>query len=352
MQVIVTVKTFGDEMAQYDFLIPSMKEVMKNVIDQLITLEEPPINVENLVVVHFTDDYRQELFSFQESIGHHAFATRNKIADGHAQVVSADDGFHVFFSKLIPMSIMIGQLCENNEGKLDVELLNKMKLEKNRYLRMLRHELAHVEDENNQKNWPWLKNAFDERNLMSVLRYDAYRLWEEYYACRRSNFIYNVEGMAEEIVSLLSNLEIAEKEVCDLRWKYNTQMIDLNDFVKLLHEYVRSAFIYCCYFMGHADRMYEYIVDQLKPELYPSRFYSYIPRMWAVLRSMADSYPVWDDVAICNELAEIVLNAIKGFEVYPEDTAEGLYYNIPPKRLKAKERKLKTPIRSEPPCSI
>ena len=336
MQIIITVKTFGDEMAQFDSLIPSMQDLMKNVIDQLVTLEEPHINVKNLVAIHFTDDYRQELFSFQESIGHHAFATRNKIADGHAQVVLAEDGFHIFFSKLIPMTIMIGQLYEKSEEKHNAELLTEIRLEKNRYLRMIKHELAHVEDGNNQKNWPWLKHAFEERNFMSVLQHDAFRLWEEYYACRRSNFIHDADDTAEEIVSLLGNLQKAEEEICDLRWQYNTQEIELNDFVKLLHEYVRSAFVYCCYFMGHADWVHQYVVDQLKPELYPSRFYQYMPRMWAVLRSMADSYPDWEDIAICNELADIILNAIRGFEVFPEDTAEGIFYNIPCKRLKPK----------------
>ena len=333
MQIIVTVKTFGDEMAQFNFLIPSMKDVMEKAIDQLITLEEPHINIENLVAIHFTDDYRKELFSFQKSIGHPAFATRNKIANGHAQVVSTEDGFHIFINKLIPMSIMTAQFFEDNNGKLNQELLSELELEKNKYLRILRHELAHVEDENNQRNWPWLKHAFDGFNLQNVLRHDAHRLWEEYYACRRSNFFYDNEGMREEIASLLSNLEIAEKEVCDLRWKYNTQKVKLNDFIKLLHEYVRSAFIYCCYFMGHIDRVYEHIVYQLKPELYPSRFYPYIPRMWAVLRSMADSYPAWEDVAVFDKLTEIILDSIKEFEVFPEDTVEGIDYSIPVKRL-------------------
>ena len=337
MQIIVTIKNFDNNLKQFDFLIPSIKSAMENVIKQLATLEEPYININNLVAVHFTENYKEELFAFQESIGQHAFTTKNKIAEGHAQVVATEDGYHIFFSKLIPMFIVIGQFLENNSDKIDIDNLNQIILEKKNLLRVIRHELAHVEDEDNQESWPWFKHAFDEYNLQSILRFDAHRLWEEYYACRRSNYFYDLDGISEEINNLLSSLDKAEKEICDLRWKYNTNEIDLDIFIRLLHEYSRSAFIYCCYFMGHTDRVADDLMDKIIQTEYPSRFFHLIPDMWKALKSMVRVYPQWDNPEIYDELSSIVLHCIESFEIYPRETDEGVYYDIPPKKLMPKK---------------
>ena len=354
MQIIVTVKSFEEKAAEFNFLIPAMKETMESVVNRLITLEEPPINIGNLVAIHFTENYREELFAFQESIGHPTFATQTKIGDGYAQVVYVAEGqgspdlrgYHIFISKFIPMAIMVGQYGENLIGMLDtseaelLEFAKKSQREKNKYLRMIRHELAHVEDGNNQNGWTWLESAFQGNTVKSMLRYDAFRLWEEYYACRRSNFFYDVNATTEEVTSLLSNLEEAEAEICDLRWKYNNGEITLDEFVQLLHEYIRLAFIYCCYFMGHTDGIYEYVVDKLQPELYPSRFYRRVGQMWGVLRAMADSYPNWDSPEVFDDLSTIILNCIVEFEIYPRDTDQGAYYDIPPRKLVTKSQEL------------
>ena len=352
MQIIVTVKNFDEKAADFNYLIPSLQETMESVVNRLITLEDPPINTENLVAIHFTENYREELFAFQESVGHPAFATQNKVGDGYAQVVyvTAEQGspdlrgYHIFISKFIPMAILVSQHAENLVGALDtpdeklLDFAKQSNHEKNKCLRMIRHELAHVEDGNNQKGWIWLESAFQGNTVKSTLRYDAYRLWEEYYACRRSNFFYDVDAIAEEVSSLLSSLETAEAEICDLRWKYNTREIALDDFVRLLHEYTRSDFIYCCYFMGHTDRIYKYVIDKLQPELYPSRFYKYVGQMWDVLRTMADSYPNWNGPRIFDDLSEVILKCIEEFEIYPEDTTRGAYYDIPPRKLITKSR--------------
>ncbi len=342
MRIIVTTKSF-DRLKQFDFLIPSMASAMEGLINQLINLDGTPINVEGLNAVHFTDNYREELFAFQQSVGHRSFATLNKIADGHAQVVTVkegqgnpgDEGYHIFFDKLIPMAIQVGQFCENNKEMLQDDLVRQLISQKNEYARMIRHELVHVEDHNNQRKWEWLEPAFAKHNLQTCLRYDAYRLWEEFYACRRSNFIYDCDLVKQETDSLLNNLLKAEQEICDLRWKYNTQKIDLNGFVDKLHEYIRSAFIYCCYFAGHMDKIYDSFTASLQIK-YPSRFYHFFGSLWETLRQMQKSYPDWTGPEIYDGLADIVLQCINEFEVYPHDTEEGPYYEIPVKQLKTK----------------
>ena len=343
MKVIVTIESFDGNMSDFDFLIPSIPTLMDGLITKLVNLEGTPINIEGLNTIHFTDDYRKELFSFQKEHGMASFATHNKIADGNAQVLlvkqdesnSADDvGYHIFFSKLIPMVIVIANFFENEcthtyENKIDKSILQKLSNEKNDYIRMIRHELAHVEDENNQKQWKWLDSSFMNNDLQTRLRYDAYRLWMEFYACKRSNFIYSPDKAGDEISSLLSNLETAEEIVCDLRWKYNTQEISLNEFVSSIHEYVRSAFIYCCYFMGHLDKLYDYVADKLRIELYPSRFYCFMPEMWAILRKMAETYPHWVGPEVYDPLASVVNRCFEEFNIQIQDTSQGTYYDIP-----------------------
>lgn len=344
MKVISTIKSFDDQMKQFDFLIPSLPNKMENLITRLINLDTTPINVEGLNTIHFTDQYREELFAFQYSVGQQPFATLNKIADGHAQVVLVkegqgrpeDIGFHIFFSKLIPMAILIGQLCEDNHEKLEEGALKQLVGQKNEYIRMIRHELAHVEDENNQMKWQWLEPAFSDRTLQTALRYDAYRLWTEFYACKRSNFFYDENVLSRTIESLFNDLDKAEEEICDLRGKYNRIEIELNEFVKALHEYVRSALIYCCYFDGHMDWVYDSIAEKLFTVQYPSRFFIHFNELWIALRKMAETYPSWTSPQIYDGVANVVLRCINEFEIYPRQTAEGPYYDIPVMQLKTK----------------
>ena len=110
MKIDVTIKSFDDEMHAFDNYIPSLSESMKKLINQILKMDNPPINIDGLNTIHFIDNYLNELFAFQESIGHNTFATRNKIADGCAQVISVkegegkpdDIGYHIFFDKIIP----------------------------------------------------------------------------------------------------------------------------------------------------------------------------------------------------------------------------------------------------------
>lgn len=333
--------------------IPSIKPAMEKLIDTLVNLTDPPINISGLNTIHFVDSYPAELFEFQKSVGHAEFVTENKIATGNAQVIHVlagqgnptQTGYHIFISKLIASNIYLPQLIEDNAGRpVDekmAEELKKLQAEKNTYIRMIRHELAHVEDYNNQDEWGWLVPTFREKNLQTKLRYDAHRLWAEFYACRRSNFIYDPDIAAHEVSSMISNFETAEKEICDLRWKYNTKRIEIDDFIRQLHDYICSAFIYCCYLMGHMDLIYEHLIGQLHPELYPSRIYKFFPQLWDALRRMTETYPNWIGPEIYDEVSDIILQSIEEFDVFPEQTVDGVYYHIPVKKIMTRHEEKK-----------
>ena len=101
MNVDVTVKSFDDNMQQYDFLIPSIKGTMETVIYQLAQLREPFIDITGINTVHFVDNYRNELFDFQHSVGHHSFATLNKMKFRNSVVQSTLSGLNTMTSKLL-----------------------------------------------------------------------------------------------------------------------------------------------------------------------------------------------------------------------------------------------------------
>ena len=73
MKIDVTVKSFDNP--QLNFLIPSIDNAMKGAIIQLADLEEPHIDISKLNTVHIPEDYQNELFSFQQKIGHTKFVT-------------------------------------------------------------------------------------------------------------------------------------------------------------------------------------------------------------------------------------------------------------------------------------
>lgn len=333
MKIIVTTKSFGEGFTDFDGFLPFLPQIMEQTISMLALLERPEINIDKLVAVHITDDYRKELFDFQESIGQAKFYTHNKIGEGKGQVITVEDGFHIFFDKQVLVPIIAAQIFENNQLQIDNKIKASLAIEKNKYLRMVRHELAHVEDLTNQQKWNWAMGFGVSNNIKDNLQYIALRLWEEYYACQRSNFMNNIEMLEDELSSLLSNLTVAEEEICKQRWKYNIREISLKDFLKTLFEYIKMAFVYCCYFMGHYNKHSDTLEPFFVQGSYLSRFYSFIPSMWECLKIMHESYPNWNTMEIFNGLSDILLCSIRSFEVYPEDTTEGTYYSIPPKEL-------------------
>ncbi len=48
---------------------------------------------------------------------------------------------------------------------------------------------------------------------------------------------------------------------------------------------------------------------------------------------MLNIYPNWESAEILDDLANLILSTLEEFEVYPEDTEDGVYYSIPPKRI-------------------
>lgn len=234
---------------------------------------------------------------------------------------------------------MVGQFIEDNSHLFTEEITMNAKNEKLFYLRALRHELAHVEDENNQKKWIWFEHAFDQDGVKSSMRQIALRMWEEYYACKRSMFYDDSLFLMDEIESLRNNLDLAEKEICELRWKYNTHNISLENFIKSLGDYVRTALFYCCYFMGHHDHAFDTIIDTLQLAYIPSRFFEFVPELWQILRKMNAIYPNWSGVEVLDNLSTTIEKCINGFEIYLRDEEEGIYFDIPAKRLRPMSEK-------------
>lgn len=341
MNVTVTIKTFGCESSELDRMIPILEDIMLDVINQLANLGDPPIDIKNLKSIHFTENYREELFMFQQDFGIQEHATHNKIATGYTQVVYVApskseemQGYHIFCDKRIPCGILMGQLIEDNNKSFPPETITLARNEKNFYLRSLRHELAHVEDESNQKSWPWFEHAFEQNNVQTVMQEIALRMWEEYYACRRSVFCANNTILEDEIQSLTRDLDIAEKEICELRRKYNTCCISLEDFIKSFGDYLRTALFFCCYFMGHHDHAFDIINEKIQSTIIPSRFWGCIPELWKILREMNTTYPNWAGVEVLNALANEIKKCINHFEIYLRDEMGGIYYDIPVLQLK------------------
>ncbi len=333
MNCDVTVKSFGDNMQQFDWLIPHISTFVVNIVNNLATIKianSPAINISDLKTIHIPNDYREELFAYQASIGHQKFATQNKIATGAAQVVDAPDGSHIFIDKQIIMAILVLQFYENNvPPDIDQRLIEQLKAQKLKYLRMIRHELAHVEDGTNQKGMAWLGKLKDEKTIRAGVLKDAIRLWQEFYACQRSALYYDDCAAFEQ---LRKDTYIAEKEMCELRWKYNTGQMPLTEFVNQFRDYLYTGLVYCAYFCGHYDWGY----DKFKTLPFmkmPSRFLKFLLNLWKAFREMNDTYPQWGSEHVLYKLGNIYKACMEEFYIYAFDTDKGVYYDIPAEKL-------------------
>lgn len=345
MNCQVTVKSF-DNQSYFDFLIPSIESAILDVVTKLAALEKPEINIQKLNTIHIPDNYRDELFAFQESIGHQTFTTQNKIATGYAQVIHVSEsdtacadlyGYHIFINKFVPMVILSVQyMLDNNDYSKSPEMKDNLIQQREEYLMVIRHELVHVEDGTNQEQIEWIKSITSKNTLEGELESYALRFWEEYYACKRSAFNITAQRVANEFSELINYLNEFEKEICSLRWKYNIGKITLESFLKQFYEYIKSGFIYCCYFAGHLDLFFEDLIKQFHFEEIPSRFLPFLSELWIQLRKIGLTYPYWDGVEILDGLKSIIVDCSESFEVYFQNTDDGPYYSIPPKRLVAK----------------
>jgi len=345
MKIDVTVKSFDNP--QLNFLIPSIDNAMKGAIIQLADLEEPHIDISKLNTVHIPEDYQNELFSFQQKIGHTKFVTNNEIAKGAAQVINVkktdcttDDliGYHIFMDKCIPMILLLSEYSLNTKNgiQLSDKEIDQLKEDKLDYLIRVRHELAHIEDLSNQELLLWIPKMYQDYSVKGQLRCQALHLWREFYACQRSIFNHNAKLLAQNLDELIINLEKAEREICELRWEYNKQSITLESFIKGLFDYIYTAYVYCCYSAGHLDIIYDGFFERHPINNTPSRFLPHFPKLWEALRTLREMYPNWSGAEIFDEIAVTLLATIKSFEVYPSDTAEGMYFSIPPKKLSVK----------------
>ena len=276
------------------------------------------------------------MYDFQQSVGHSTYATKNKIADGQAQVVTVKDnqgkptdvGYHIFISKSITMIVIIGLFLEENKSEENVNQLVDIINLKNSFIRKIRHELAHVEDHNNLCKCNWIEELLQKEDLLNQLRYDGYRFWEEYYACKRSSYFFDEKIIMEEFDVLLSDLENAEKEICQQKNSYISNEILAEDFIISMHEYIESAYIYCCYFIGHYDNYYDSFKAKLKSSKFPIRFYPYILELWEALHVIEKSYPKWNNPNIFDSFVKIVIDTMETFEVYPRDIDKGQSVSI------------------------
>lgn len=327
MKIDVTIKSFDGNFKQFDFLIPSIRHTMEALVDKLIALSEPLINVDGLNTIHFTEDYKSELFEFQQSVGQSTFVTNNKIADGQAQVVTVKDSqgkstdavYHIFISKSITMIVIVGLYIENNKlEEADEQLADIISL-KNSFIRKIRHELAHVEDHNNLCKCNWIEELLQKKDLLNQLRFVGYRFWEEYYACKRSSYYFDTKIIMDEFNVLLSDLEDAEKEICQQKNKFISNEMGVGDFLSSMHEYIESAYILCCYFIGHYDIIYDSFKPKINSFSAPIRFYPHILELWEAIHVVEKSYPNWDNPSIFDSFVKIITDTMESFEVYPKD---------------------------------
>lgn len=342
MKIEVTIKTF--EIPEANGFIPFVAPMMENAIKQLIRLPgQKPMEVDELNTVHFVDDYLVELKEFQKQYGTSQYVTNNKLGRGHAIVEYLGDnapidlkGYHIFVDKAVPQTIVLVQQIENNKASLPLpeEQFEQLVREKKEFLRMLRHELAHVEDGIKRRQLTWIQKLYHGKGIENRLNRISMRLWEEYYACKRSSYYYDVDGLGVQLSSMMDSLWKAEDEICELRWQYNSRNLDLDDFIEKFYIYLQMALIYCCYYCGHADDFYDELKLLFVKHEAPSRFYKYIPRLWEALRNLYADYPEWPDEKVLSETSAIILDCVKEFEVFPRDEDEGIYYEILPKRLK------------------
>ncbi len=191
-------------------------------------------------------------------------------------------------------------------------------------------------DKDLRKKCNWIEELLQKKDLLNQLRYVGYRFWEEYYACKRSSYYYDTKIIMNEFDELLSELEDAEKEICQQKNRFISNEMIVEDFLSSIHEYIETAYILCCYFIGHYDIIYDSFKTRLNSLSAPIRFYPHILELWEAIHVVEKSYPNWGNPNIFDSFVKIITDTMESFEVYPKDIDKGQSVSIGMNTIKTK----------------
>lgn len=312
-------------------LTQQQSDYYKNAIMSVIKKLSEGLNLSHLEAIIVPQNYKEELFDFQQQKGIRVGYTENDMGVGHAMALTYNENGEykstIFISKIIAFPFVQEELLNSLEEDVRIQFIEA----RNKTINHIHHELVHVHESSLLKK-AFLNEKVDTSSDMFIndLRLLAQMVWSEYYACRLSSS--TCTDIADEIDNLLKQALLA-KEKADEKIEEYKHHGDIDKLVQEVYSSLQMILNYSAYLHGKlymldTDYRLECIskINELLKE-------TFIFDTWVTigedLNNLFESFPNWLERDVFDPFGQTIQGLINRLGVFPEATLEGIYYSVP-----------------------
>lgn len=298
-----------------------VKNVLKTYYEQIIRLfvvsELSYLNLEKLNAIIIPDDFLQDVLDFQHGKGvANPNVTNTKYARAYGKMiyVSEEDSYYVFVDADKATFMVDDKIFEIFFSELKEEDYEQCLVERKQAFNLLAHELSHVELESN------ISIDISTETLQEQVVSMWKQIFEEYYACRRASRIYGDSSTIKHNEEYLNDIE---SEIMNQRRRYNYRQIELDDFCKVFHKYVRMSLIHVVSELGCSK---ESNVDIAYKNVKVGKYILDLSNEFSEMYEMVCNER---KLVVSEKLIKLAFDYFAEFRVFITETEEGIRYDIP-----------------------
>ncbi len=298
-----------------------VKNELKNYYEQIIRLfvesELSYLNLKKLNAIIVPDDFLQDVLDFQYEKGlPNPNVTNTKYARAYGKMIyiPEEDSFYVFVDVDKATFMVDDRIFEVFFSGLSEDDYEQCLMERKQAFNLLAHELSHVELESNISIDVTIETL--QEQVVSMWK----QIFEEYYACRRASRVYGEDSIIQHREDYLNDIE---SEIMTQRRRYNYREIELDDFCKVFHKYVRMSLIHVVSELGCSKELnYEVIYENVKVGKYILDLDNEFSKMYEMVCNEGR-------LIVSDKLIKLAFDYFAEFRIFISETKKGIRYDIP-----------------------
>lgn len=303
------------------------KEVIRLIVDQL----SKNLILDSLESIVIPENYKIELFNFQNKFGISVGFTENEMGVGHAMTMTFLENDKekkiIFIDKKVAFFFIDENKLNSASDEIKIDLFENRQL----CINLLHHELVHVHEYEMLKMLKFDHKSKSINSLDNLLREFSQNIWSEYFACRLASATCTENNIKSEVENLLIQIKKVENKVKEEIIEYRSHG-KINILVPIINERVDLLLKYTAYLHGKLYRFGDSraeLVIVINDILKDTILFGVWANIGNDLNTLFNNFPKWEDDGVfdcLNENVKIVMNKLN---IYLESCDEGVYYYMP-----------------------
>lgn len=298
-------------------MIPALKSRFEEVILAYAKYVLGEVDDTYLAKIIVTDNFVEDVQAFQrEHLGGRTQVTNNDYGRAMGKTIHSekDDRHYIFLDAEYGSFLIDDEIFATVFEKLDEDVKQPMLAHRSKAINILAHELEHY------KFHILFVDPEEDFSLSGQYRKLLLRMYNEYAACRNAMNVSTVAAIPYD-EEYMQNIETF---IMEQRSKYNHHQVSLDKFCSLFHQYTFqalmniSANIGSKHGIGSDTAIFEHCLCG-----------DIIVKLEQGFAKAYDTAEAGKEIQFPETLIDWVSEYYACFRVYLEDTADGIYYDIP-----------------------